>query len=273
MNEACQAFAPSKFGKQTQSQIWAALLILDITCIRTTSKIDIHRTLRHDAPDRGDTCQRPTKAKMACAVAKVMATYELLEMVLLALPPRTAFFVQAVSRTWNTVIATSPAIQKLLFRRPSKALTPYTFKPSLVATVPCYAKELEFNKIIKPRLQDDRWKGTNTTLTTYRFCLHKNASQATRTSDSRTDLFWTSPPCTTALMRTRVARKDNKGNDSAQPDFLNCSVWHPEGLKFSELTSVAISMAEGLECYHVGDKIYVDVYCGTPVSKVITGGK
>lgn len=66
--------------------------------------------------------KRPSKAKLkstAAARNAVFDTAELLENIVLLLPPRQVLVIKSVCRQFRTIVATSPALQEMLFLKPS----------------------------------------------------------------------------------------------------------------------------------------------------------
>lgn len=67
------------------------------------------------------------------ATEAVFATVELLEAILLSLPPHDILHYLAVSRTWNQTILSSTPLQQRLFLAPAPLDTPWTQNPILAA--------------------------------------------------------------------------------------------------------------------------------------------
>ena len=97
---------------------------------------------------------------MPSATTTVFETYELLEMILAAIPPRKILVVQRVCKSWQAVIAQSIKIKKLLFQHADGAPVQPTSKLPLVnaetgVTLVTYPQELSFNAILPGTLTAD----------------------------------------------------------------------------------------------------------------------
>ena len=184
---------------------------------------------------------------MECAVSRVLGTYELLEMILLALPPRRVLVLQTVSKTWNTVIGSSKKFQQKLFLLPisdavqPKLVTGEGFVES--GTLPVYNNPISFNRIQRSIVGTPDEKGF---VANFDLVIYDTTYRPTKSGShgclSWHDMFLTQPPCTIALVYVYAARhgKDQEGWE----DVTQCSLRDRSGIKFDLLCKLVRSLTD-----------------------------
>ena len=87
---------------------------------------------------------------LTTSAVKVLETYELLEMILLLLPPGTVLKLQSACKRWESVISSSSEIQKHMFlQADSVAIAPgQNEAPWEVWTPSTYSNELRINTLL-----------------------------------------------------------------------------------------------------------------------------
>lgn len=202
------------------------------------------------------------QSNMSTATAQVLDTSELLHEILLSLPPRKIFIVQAVCKKWQKVINESLWIQKTLFRRPwtNSVLEPSQIQTRGGVTVAQYSKGVEINRIVPAQIlfqnlreRADSWIG---------YCFSPVVREHNACASFR-DLFWTDPPVTIAYMAVKFF--DSK-DSTRHCRMVRCSVQHLGGIKLGLLLNVAAQIIDAAEEGEGIQRTEVWAFCDTPLS-------
>ena len=204
------------------------------------------------------------KPKMAAAVKHVFETSELLELIIASLPPEDIFILQAVCKRWRTVMATSPAIQSLTFRRAGGQ----PIKPSRIhcsrktsLTIPEYNQELTINPGGRWRLRCNNWKPGKTCNLSF---FMDFVNEFTDVDYSFLDLYLTSPPYTTASILVVCYEGEAEG---AAGQHVRCSIQDSNGIKISLLVDVAEKIVLTTGRKEFVRRFLVACYLKAPVSE------
>lgn len=199
------------------------------------------------------------------AAIRPVHTFELLEMIILLLPPRSILSVQRVSRRWFDVIEGSKAIQQLLFyQRNGCVVSPSKLESQYDGfTVAKYDQELDFNRALKSIVKARRWRPNRDVWVSYVLCLRPQIEEDFGTISSYTDLYLTQPPCDCAML---IVSGITESGEKTQLD-IRCSVKDLTGLKIGQLIDTAASVIfgdEGLKQYELH---LIELWLRMPVSK------
>ena len=133
---------------------------------------------------------------MATASDRVWATYELLEMILLYLPPEHLFAVQRVCKTWRDIIGSSKKIRRLCFvEAEGQPVSPA-----------CWAEyrniSLKFNELLTFHTS----RGPAYSCLRNKFYYNFLGPEGTTTTSTYGNLLLTQPPCTAVSVAATTTR-------------------------------------------------------------------
>lgn len=185
---------------------------------------------------------------MAASVEDVLDIPELLEMIILELPPHDILLAQRTSKTWNAAIAKSLRIQRKLFKAsggPPLAPSSNSSVQHSVYDSQYYEHELSFNPLLPSicraegplvgidGVQSIQWRFTGRELLD-RIVHMPEEMKIDYERKAWNGMFVTQPPCTTAMVWS-------SGNYKTQS--AGCSLRVRTGIQLKHIFDVAIEMA------------------------------
>lgn len=173
---------------------------------------------------------------MPSAVTKVLATYELVEMIIAFLPFYDIFRVQTVCKTWQSITNNSSHLRKLTFRMPcSPPVEPFfAITPSIPQT------EYQEDFTLNPSNVWDADFGEPDELSrvVLKFVIFNVSANPAPYKSTNLDMFITNPPCTTGEMLVvgyEGKYEGETGHEDMERYRTECSVRDPGGLRFDFL--------------------------------------
>lgn len=187
---------------------------------------------------------------MSSATERVLAILELLEQIIILLPPWKVCSVQYVSKKWRDAIVLSTALQERMFRKllsnpvESSDYTSWNHTPDQMA-VPEYDEELDLSPMpyySRPNCSIFRHDGAS--LVSHYLIV--NADVPTETFEqsnlSYYDMFLTQPPCATAHVNVYYMTADWSNHQASHS--RGCSIRDATGLKCRQIVYAARKISE-----------------------------